>query len=72
MLQFKRNGYGLEAQRREYSSGAIGKLFAKMQESSPKLVDAGKPKRCALGAAMQKLVYICYGVYKKIFNVPMT
>ena len=29
-----------------------------------RLVDAGKPKMCALGAAMRKLVHICYGVYK--------
>jgi transposase len=29
-----------------------------------RLVDAGKPKICALGAAMRKLVHICYGVYK--------
>ena len=29
-----------------------------------RLVGAGKPKRCALGAAMRKLVHICYGVYK--------
>lgn len=28
------------------------------------LVEAGKPKMCALGAAMRKLVHICYGVYK--------
>jgi len=27
-------------------------------------VGAGKPKMCALGAAMRKLVRICYGVYK--------
>ena len=29
-----------------------------------RLVGAGKPKMCALGAAMRKLVHICYGVYK--------
>jgi hypothetical protein len=29
-----------------------------------RLVEAGKPKMCALGAAMRKLVHICYGVYK--------
>lgn len=29
-----------------------------------RLVDAGKPKMCALGAAMRKLVHICYGVHK--------
>jgi len=29
-----------------------------------RLVDDGKPKMCALGAAMRKLVHICYGVYK--------
>ena len=29
-----------------------------------RLVVAGKPKMCALGAAMRKLVHICYGVYK--------
>ena len=29
-----------------------------------RLVDAGKPKMCALGAAMRKLVHISYGVYK--------
>ena len=29
-----------------------------------RLVQAGKPKMCALGAAMRKLVHICYGVYK--------
>ena len=29
-----------------------------------RLVEAGKPKMCALGAAMRKLVHICYGVYR--------
>ena len=29
-----------------------------------RLVEPGKPKMCALGAAMRKLVHICYGVYK--------
>jgi transposase len=29
-----------------------------------RLVVAGKPKMCALGAAMRKLVHICYGVHK--------
>ena len=29
-----------------------------------RLVGAGRPKMCALGAAMRKLVHICYGVYK--------
>jgi len=29
-----------------------------------RLLEAGKPRRCALGAAMRKLVHICYGVYK--------
>ena len=29
-----------------------------------RLVEAGRPKMCALGAAMRKLVHICYGVYK--------
>ena len=29
-----------------------------------RLLEAGKPKMCALGAAMRKLVHICYGVYK--------
>ena len=29
-----------------------------------RLLDAGKPKMCALGAAMRKLVHISYGVHK--------
>ena len=29
-----------------------------------RLVEGGKPKMCALGAAMRKLMHICYGVYK--------
>ena len=29
-----------------------------------RLVAAGKPKMCALGAAMRKLVHIAYGVHK--------
>jgi len=29
-----------------------------------RLVQAGRPKMCVLGAAGQKLLHICYGVYK--------
>lgn len=35
-----------------------------VQAHYERLVDAGKPKMCALGAAMRKLIHICYGVYK--------
>jgi hypothetical protein len=35
-----------------------------VQALCERLVDAGKPKMCALGAAMRKLLHICYGVYK--------
>ena len=29
-----------------------------------RLVEGRKPKMCALGAVMRKLVHICYGLYK--------
>ena len=36
-----------------------------MQALDERLLEAGNPKMCALGAAGRKLVHICYGVYKK-------